>query len=86
MITNGDNLYSRALLSYAYPEMKNETGIIGFHFVSHHNWPEGSERTERGGRDVLLRTRLQKNWVEPRRRALPRRGAPCCGRRHLGFH
>ena len=64
MVTNGDNLYAKSLFRYVYPKMVNATGVIGFHFISHHNWPIGAKQVERNGRDVLLRTKLKVGWVD----------------------
>lgn len=67
LVTNGDNLYARALFSHACPLMARRAGLIGWFFSTHYNHPHiyvAQGRTERAGPNTLFRTKLKKTWVD----------------------
>ena len=68
LVTNGDNLYTRAFLPATCGHMqRGAMDLISYLFSSHYKYTGEYRKlgkVERAGQDVLFKTRLMKSWVD----------------------
>lgn len=67
LVTNGDNLYrSKFIDDYLQPEMDQETQMIGFNFISHHDrWDHTVTETEKAdGRNREVSVQFQPGAID----------------------
>ena len=67
LVTNGDNLYARALFRHACAQLLAGVQLVGVYFASHYPYSHvyvAQGRVERSGPDVLFKTRLTKGWCD----------------------
>lgn len=70
MVSNGDNVYTQGFANYLKPGMDKGAGLIGFDFVSHHQWWDyrstfdGKAYIDSAGSLVCRAVEFRTNWID----------------------